>query len=271
MNKTIISLIILLILIIILTLINLKDLRDYDIYYNDLKYFVKSYWKKNYLLNNNMLYKPLNKNNKIAIITFDNRKNTKYIELHNKNITEYCKKWNYEYIFYDKCVHNVYWCKLYFVLDALKTQKYDYVMWMDSDTIIKNPNISLDSIINKYSSDIYVNLDNGSAVYCSGVFIIKNSPMGISYLEDCIKSNNKKCTTKNNKLKGFWAGLCYEQGIMNELIFQKYYKYTTCLPEYLVLNDYINETNDICNEDTFILHIYGSPDKLREKCFLNYV
>ena len=28
-----------------------------------------------------------------------NRKNSEYIDLHNKNITDYCKKWDYEYLF----------------------------------------------------------------------------------------------------------------------------------------------------------------------------
>jgi hypothetical protein len=242
-----------------------------NLHYDDIRHFAECKFKKNYLLNNNLLDKPLEKSNKIAIVTFENRNDLEYVNQHNQNITEYCKKWNYEYIFYDKCIHNIYWCKLYIVLDVLKTGKYDYVMWMDSDTIIKNSLISLDSIINKYSSDIYVNLDGGLSVFCAGVFIIKNSPIGISYLEDCIKLNNKKCMTSDKKLNGLWAGLCYEQGVMNKLIFDKYYNYTTCLPKYIVYNEWISEDMLTCDKDTFILHIYGSPNELRSKCFKRFL
>ena len=265
-NITIITFIIF--IAILLIFLNIADL---EFYVKDTTYFIQSDWKKNYLLNNNMLDKPLDKNYKVAIITFENRKDSEYVDLHNQNVTNYCKKWNYDYLFYDQCVHNVYWCKMYLVLDALKSGKYDYVMWMDSDSIIKNFNISLDSIFNKYSSDILVNLDHGTSVYCAGIFMIKNSPIGIQYLEDCIKENTDKCLTKKSNLKGFWAGLCYEQGIMNKLIFEKYFKYTTCLPDYLILNEGITDSMKTCDADTFILHLYGSSNELRTKCFSRFV
>jgi hypothetical protein len=268
MNNSIIIIAFFIIIVFILILINSEDM---EYYYNDIKFFAKCDWKKNYLLNNNMLDKPLVKKNKIAIITFENRKGDEYVDLHNKNITAYCDKWNYKYLFYDQCAHNVYWCKMYLVLDALKSGNYDYVMWMDSDSIIKNDTMSLDSIVNKYSSDIFVNIDGGDSVYCAGVFIIKNSPIGISYMEDCIKQNNKKCLTTDNKLKGSWAGLCYEQGVMNKLIFDKYYNNTTCLPQYIVHNTGIDDTLKTCNTDTFILHLYGSKNETRAKCFSRFV
>ena len=268
MSNSLIIIIFFLIIAFILIIINTKD---FEYYYNDIKYFAKCDWKKNYLLNNNMLDKAVISQNKIAIITFENRKDSEYIDLHNKNVSAYCDKWKYTYLFYDQCVHNIYWCKMYLVLDALKSGNYDYVMWMDSDSIIKNPNISIDSIVNKYSSDIFVNIDNGDTVYCAGIFIIKNSPIGIKYIEDCIKQNTEKCLTTNNKLKGLWAGLCYEQGVMNQLIFDKYYNNTTCLPQYLVYNIGIDETLKSCDIDTFILHLYGSKNELRTKCFSRFV
>lgn len=268
MNSSVLILIIFLTILILSTLITYTNLK---IHYDDLSYFTQCQFKKNYLMNNNLLNKPLEKTNKIAIVTYENRKNLEYIDLHNQNMREYCKKWNYEYIFYDQCIHNMYWCKIYIVLNVLKTGKYDYVLWMDSDTIIKNPLVSLDSIVNKYSSDIYVTPDNGSSVFCAGVFIIKNSSIGISYIEECIKQNNEICVTTDNKLRGFWAGLCYEQGIMNKIIFDKYYKYTTCLPPYFVYNEGIGEDMLTCDTDAFILHLYGSSNELRSKCFKRFM
>ena len=262
--------IIFLIMAIILTLINIDEMKYY---YQDIKYVAKARWQKifNSLINKNLLDKPQDKVNKIAIVTFENRKGDEYIESHNKNIKSYCEKWNYDYLFYDICIHNVYWCKMHYVLDALKSGKYDYVVWMDSDTIIKNLNISMDLIVNKYSSDIFVSIDGGTA-FCAGVFIIKNSLIGISYIEDCINSQQKDCIIKSeNKLKGFWAGMCYEQGVMNTLIFDKYFKYTTCLPSHIIYNGYISETNELCDVDTFILHLYISNNDLRAKCFRRFI
>lgn len=269
MNQSIIIFIIIVIIAILLCTINHED---FNFYYDDAKYYTYSYFNKDFLINNNMLDKPSDKKNKIAIVSFENRKDIEFINLHNQNVLEYCKKWNYEYLFYDKCIHNIYWCKMYFILDALKTGKYDYVMWLDSDTIIKNPNISLDTIVNKYSSDIFVNVDEGASAFCAGVFIIKNSKIGIEYIENCIKLNNNKCLKKESiKLKGLWAGLCYEQGAMNQLIFEKYYPYTTCLPKYYIFNGYIDDTLEMCNSDGFILHLYASPNELRAKCFSRFV
>jgi hypothetical protein len=270
MSEPIVVIIIFLIIAIIFTFANSEDA---GFYYQDAKYAAKVQWHKLFssLLNNNLLDNPSGKTNKIAIVTFENRKIDEYIDIHNNNVSAYCKKWNYDYLFYDKCEYNVYWCKMHFVLDALKSGKYDYVLWMDSDTIIKNKNISLDLIVNKYSSDIFVSSDGGMAAFCAGVFIIKNSPIGISYIEDCINSQPKNCAIESeNKLKGIWAGMCYEQGIMNTLIIDKYFKYTTCLPSHIIYNGRISETNKICDVDTFILHLYISEGKLRSDCFKRF-
>ncbi len=65
--------------------------------------------------------------------------------------------------------------------------------------------------------------------------------------------------------------MCYEQGVMNELIFKKYYMYTTYLPKHLVHNKGIDKTMKACNTNTFILHLYGSTDDLRTACFLRLI
>jgi hypothetical protein len=271
MNSTLFIFFIILVSILLLSKYFFTDIW---LYFVNIKLYRDQIFLSKYLLNNNLLASGGLTNNKIAIITYDDRKNMEYIDLHNKNIDKYCKKWNYEYKFYDKCTHNVYWCKIYMVLDLLKSGKYDYVMWLDSDTIIKNYEISIDSIVNKYSSDIFMSENNNllePGGLCSGVFIIKNSPIGISFLEDCIKLNTDTCKTPDNKLKGFWAGICYEQGAMNRVILDKYYKYTTNLPKQYIYNNYLKSNMDTCNKDTFIIHAYGTPDTLRTKCFNKFI
>jgi len=219
------------------------------------------------LISNNKLKKPLQTRNKILIITFDNR-NDNYITAHNNNLKEYSKKWNIDYKFYNKCEKNIYWCKIYLILDALKSNKYDFVMWLDSDTYIKNMNINLSDILNQYNSDIFICSDNNKNYdwVNAGVFIIKNSKIGRQFIEKCIESFYPECLNNDNSLKGRWAGFCYEQGIMNILIANKYRKYTTILTNDIIF------CNDKCVENVFILHLFGSKEKKnsvenRDKCF----
>lgn len=213
------------------------------------------------LINNNKITK-LNKKNKILIITYDNRKEN-YIHLHNLNITNYVKKYNYEYKFYTRCDKNIYWCKIHMVLDALKSNNYDYVVWMDSDTVIKNFNIDIGDILNSYSSDIFIGMDNNDNydITNSGVFIIKNSIIGKQFLNDCLTKVDKDCFNSNGSLNGKWAASCYEQGIINLMISDKYSKNTTVLPNDIIFN------YNVCSDKVFIMHLYASSTEDRIKCF----
>lgn len=261
-----ISILILLIITILLIIDLFINKYDY-VQINDSNYFEK--FSKKYILtkliNNNLRRKPLVKQNKILIISYDNRNNEKYIQIHNHNIKKYVKKYDYKYIFYNKCNENNYWCKIYMVLDALETNEYDYVMWMDSDTIIKNFDIDIGDVINLYSSDIFVGSDNNKKydIINSGVFIVKNSDNGKNFLRDCINFIPDVCINKNGTLKGKWAASCYEQGTMNILIADKYSKYTTVLKNSLIFN------YNVCSNEVFIMHLYASSSEYRKRCFLS--
>jgi hypothetical protein len=225
----------------------------------------------NKLISNNKLKDASEKVNKICIVTFDNRANIPYIATHNKNLLDYCKKYNCNYKFYDKCKHNVYWCKIHMVLNELATGNYDYVVWMDSDTYIFNMGINFSDILNWYSSDIFVGSDNHTTydLINAGVFIIKNSSIGIKFLKECISYINPQCGSgsgtpekSENKLKGNWAGTCYEQGVMNILIADKYSNNTTVLPNDIIYNF------GKCRNNVFIMHLYNSSNDARDKCFI---
>ena len=232
--------------------------------YNDKQYFDK--FRERMISNlrlNNKLEMPNTKKNKILFITYDNRPNLPYIKIHNENMKDYCKKWDFEYKFFDKCNYNTYWCKIQMLLDELKNKDYDYVMWLDSDTYIFNMDINLSDVFNRFSSDIFIGSDNNPNydLTNAGVFAIKNSDIGKKYLADCIGSFNTECKKPNGELKGKWAATCYEQGIMNILIADKYYKNTTVLTNDLIFN------YNRCNNKVFIMHLYASSNSYREKCF----
>lgn len=257
---------IVIILIIILIIIQLISNDDYmEILLKDNNYFEK--FSEKYiiskLINNNRLSKSLIKKNNILFITYDNRYQEEYIKIHNYNINKYVYKWNYKYKFYNRCNNNIYWCKIYMVLDAINTNKYDYVIWLDSDTIIKNFNIDIGTILNKFSSDILIGSDNNSSydITNSGVFIIKNTIIGINFLKDCANYVNKKCLNDDGTLKGHWAASCYEQGVMNILIADKYFNYTTILTNDIIFN------YNVCSDEVFIMHLYASSSNYRVRCF----
>lgn len=264
------KILIILILILIIIIINKKIIQ---IYINDIFFIIKMQYAHRIEYDNNLIISKEQslidiENIRILIISFDNRTNLKYLELHNNNIINYCKKWkNMYYEFINKCDHNVYWCKLYLILEKLNSNKYDYIMWMDTDSIIINNNLSLKEIVSSYSSDIFISHDNIPITIntlCSGVFIIKNSANGKNFIHDCINYYEKSnCKTSNNKLLGIWAQKCYEQGSMNYYIYEKYLDYTTILK-----SDIINNTNN-CIKNSFILHKFGSSEEDIYKCFNN--
>lgn len=272
----IISLIIIVIIIIILIIpderyytnsnnqTTLKKLTDQYVISKDLDYFNKFSEKIiSNLINNNKLDKPINTKNKILFITYDNRDTEEYVLMHNYNMKHYTDLYDYEYKFYNKCNDNVYWCKIYMVLDALEKNIYDYVIWLDSDTIIKNFKIDIGNVFNKFSSHIFIGSDNNNNydLTNAGVFAIKNSKIGKQFLKDCADYPSDLCLNSDGTLKGIWAATCYEQGVMNILIADKYQKYTTVLTNNIIFN------YNVCSDDVFIMHLYASSSNYRERCF----
>lgn len=258
------------IIIFILFLVLYINSNIYHIVKNDIDYFNKFHMTNQNkpildLLNNNIRKTQLNKKNKILIFTYDNRSDLEYIKMHNINVSKYALKWGYEYKFIDKCSYNNYWCKIYMALDFLKSNKYDYVMWMDSDSVVKNNKISIDEIVNSFDSDIFLSYDNNANtdITNAGIFIIKNTDIGKNYLQDCINNIHEGCHNNDNSLKGAWAASCYEQGIMNFLAVDKYAKYTTLVSNALFFNFYD------CRNDVFIMHLYASSPEERKQCFIN--
>jgi hypothetical protein len=204
--------------------------------------------------------------NRILIISYDNRPNLEFVKIHVANVSAYCSRWNIDYQFSTECRHNVYFCKIYMVLEALRTNQYDYVVWMDTDIIITKPEIDLNTIINKYDSDIYIGTELLNTSVCSGFFIIKNSSTGKGLLEDCISLFNKRrtiCMNNAGKLNGRWGGICYEQGALNYLIFKynKYYDKTTILKRDII--DNVSE----CRTGSFMLHYCRASAEKRAQCF----
>lgn len=246
-----------------------ETLSKYD---NDYIILLKQTQLITQLTNNNILNKPIQKKNKILIITFDDRQNIEYIKIHNSNFSKYASKYNidykYEHTYNYNLNTNPYWYKIYLIKYYLDTNIYDYVMWVDSDTLIKNDSIDLNNLINSYSSDLYFCNDNLSLQKINaGMFIIKNSKIGRQYISDCIHNFCYKCVNKGDtKLKGNWATVCYEQGIMNIVLIKNYLKYSTVFPLYTVLCSK-NEEYFKYFKNLFIIHYYDTTTEQRNELF----
>jgi len=213
---------------------------------------------------------------KIAIITAENR-NEKYIQLHDRSLNEYCSIHRYDYIRLDNCPKeeaSTYWCKIHKIKNLISN--YDYVIWLDSDTIIVNKNIPVEHYLSKYEyPDILfgknsVPFDIGRYAINAGVIIIKNSEIGKSFINTCIDQIKSldKCNI-NGKEQGFWAGICYEEGLMNILIKNKTFENHVFID---VDNTFILNLlrKEEINKDLIFLHLPGWSNNEREEIFNKY-
>jgi hypothetical protein len=218
------------------------------------------------------------KKRKIAIITAEDR-DYQFVKYHDINFTKYSQIHGYSYFRLDNCpkeLSSTYWCKIHRVKEFLDSGEYDYVMWADSDTIIPDLSKSLDQFIsNAGNSDIIIGTDSVfNLIMNAGVFLIKNSDIGKSFINDCLsKIKSKSECIINGKEQGPWAGMCYEQGVMNFLAREKYKEHIlvdTCLGFVLNTGDVYKVDQDIIDKN-IVLHLAAHKNDIREEIFKQYI
>ena len=243
--------------------------------------------------------------NKILIITAEDR-DENFIRYHDLNFEKYCKIHGYTYLRTKSCLKPIttYWCKIHLVQKYLNDSDYDYIIWADSDTIITDLNISIEKIINDVGlvndkslvksykgqesykgresyKDIIIGRDckykDSFIDINAGFFIIKNSVIGKSFLDECLLTLTKRpnCIL-NNKEQGEWAGPCFEQGIMNELYRTKKYNkhiYVDDSQEIIYNDCYKSYIKDFKATDVypFIIHLCGISNELRAEFFKKFI
>src|SRR5947207_6555581 len=72
------------------------------------------------------------------------------------------------------------WSKILYLKEIIDSEKYDWVFWMDADSVICNPNIKLESIID---DDYQFIITKGINVINSGVFFLKCSNWSSEFLQ----------------------------------------------------------------------------------------
>ena len=229
--------------------------------------------------------------NKVIIFTSYNKsfKNTQsYIKDQEELLKKYSKLHGYEY---KNFVHednelSPYWLRVKDLkyLSSIYPENTIFV-YFDTDAVIRPEyfHISIEKMIyiiesiknKKYSffiGDDISSIISYNTLMNSGVMIIKNNEWFknwiniwfLSYDDGSWRYEDKKWLCKiENKKKCAWARDKYEQGMINILYIENKYKEKDNI---LILNQSVL-SNAYQNNDSFILHLMGSQNKIRNKVF----
>ena len=206
------------------------------------------------------------------MLQYDNRKLSKNIEILTKINQKYCSLYGYDYIL-DVKEYNLppYWIKVKLAQELLNTNKYKGILWMDTDAVVDNFSISLESICLPNKS-IYYSFDNDS--FNAGVWLLLNDKVGKNIINEWATLYNpskwQKVQNKwlwSGKIQNIrdgwngktgwtgWAGSDFEQGQFKKVIIPKYKKYCYQYYQSFFQNNDIDD--DIKDKPVFSYHFYG--------------
>jgi uncharacterized protein YebE (UPF0316 family) len=128
------------------------------------------------------------KNNKFAILNlYDD--NIEYYAKYTEEINKiYANKYGYKYILHKGSLDTervINWSKILLLLDSMeKYPKIEWFWWLDSDAIITNMDITLESIISMVNSNSIIITSKFGSVTNTGSFLIKNCDMSKQLLKE---------------------------------------------------------------------------------------
>ena len=154
---------------------------------------------------------------KIAVCTLHiNDWYTEVVKYSIKNMGDYCKKHNYDFIVdnsVDDKQRDCPWYKIKLLLKILEAGIHDIVVWIDADSHIMNSRITLESIMTKYmgDKDILLSREVGN-ILNTGVMFVKNSEFCKMILE---KTWDNKMEFRSDLHEQASLGALYEENIDN--------------------------------------------------------
>lgn len=175
---------------------------------------------------------------------------------------EYCNQHGYDF----KCLREGFdntrpyvWGKLKFIQEQLA--EYEWVVWIDTDCLITNPNFSLESIIQKYpnkellvAEEVFPSRKNPN----TGVLFVKNTDFSKQFLKDWYSQTS------------FIGSVWEDQSALHDMLQKQTYPEIALCPQKQFNSMYINHT---WSDGDFILHLAGlkcnypnlnKPDVLKE-------
>ena len=105
-----------------------------------------------------------------------------------ENRRQYCKKHGYTFFSHSSPLDNrpATWSKLKIILSIFEKQNFDWVLWTDSDSIIRNEDIKVESLVDD-NVDLIITKDCFS--YNAGVFLMKNTEASKKFLQQWIEKS----------------------------------------------------------------------------------
>jgi len=195
---------------------------------------------------------------KICVVTLFTEEIEKESKLSTLNKKKYCEKYNIDYrFFYGRASErHAQWDKIQCVLQTLP--EYDYVVWMDSDTVFNNFDISLLDLINDninfdslFCSDVCYTEGVNHLMVNTGVMLFKNSEWSFELLSKVWNSINDYSLTKLNKHS--YEGFPHEQGKICEILLNEDTSKYKIFPQ-----SKFNTHPNMANDSTFVIHYMGS-------------
>ena len=166
-----------------------------------------------YLIHINSCYKETYDNkNKIAVCMWYDKAIKDYGNIAKKINKIYCKKHKYDLIYSKKRLlpeRHPSWECIPLLLNTLKTNKYDYVIWIDADACfnLKSTN-TIENIINSNKDkDIIFSGDETTFIINSGFMIFKNSDISKQFCKNVINSHKRKECRKHFNVHA-WEQSC---------------------------------------------------------------
>ena len=135
---------------------------------------------------------------KICILTIYHgekfRNDTKYGR---QTIINYCDRYGYDFVDDDTIVDNtreIQWSKILLIQKYLEKGEHDYLVWIDADILILNPEKSIENFIERLMGDkeLMYSKDFGNWVN-NGVIFIKNTAFMLDYFKEVYKHTNEVC------------------------------------------------------------------------------
>lgn len=154
----------------------------------------------------------------IAIVQFHDRiESDPNLVALQKVTVAYCLSHGYAYHFETQSTISPYWAKVQVVLKYLS--KYDWVIWVDSDAVIRDTSVDLASFLGQYAAYDFVGCSDPpiwTSPFMAGVFCVRNTPLMQQLFKVWFSLYDPKkwSRTVEGKWKclGPWAGVDYEQG-----------------------------------------------------------
>ena len=204
-------------------------------------------------------------NTKWAIVQYDDRRMTNVDNALTERNKYYANKWGHDYILRTEGYDDMppYWRKVFLVKEVLNTGKYKGVLWLDTDAVVYNLEIDINTLVEE-GKHMYFSTDIAQAPdsFCAGVWFVLNTTIGKEIMEKWVEKYDKSAWRKNNKWRtdNEWAGVKYEQGAFNKYLIATYEPHLKHLDKNLI--------NALSPEKgTFICHFYFGKEK--RKNFIN--